>query len=175
MSDNIPTFENSGQDLNSSSKIPTFLKVLCILSLVNIVFSIFPAITGVFQNPLDAQSALDDQIAQMEQIFSSIDEMPANFLNEMTTFLDAKKDNLRIENSGLILIFLLEAYGVWLMYKLKRKGYWLYVISQFGMVALNYFIYPSSNIFTTATIAMLLFSSILFISLYGMNLKHMND
>lgn len=168
-------FNNSEDEFSEKNQIPSFLKVLCILSLVNIVFGFFPAILGVFSDQVNAQAEFDQQINQMNEIFSSIEEMPQNFASEMTEFLSAKKSNLLLENSFLIMIFLLEAYGVWLMFKLKRKGFGLYITSQVILLALNFFIYPGSNIFTTATIATLIFTSILFIVLYGLNLKHMND
>ena len=176
VSENQPlVFENDFEDFNPKKEIPTFLKVLCVLSLINIVFSIFPAITGVFSNQAKAQVEFEEQISQMNDMFASFDEIPQNFSTEMTSFLNAKKANLLLENSFLILIFLLEGYAVWLMYKLKRNGFGIYVASQIILFALNFAIYPSSNIFTTATLISLGFTSILFISLYWMNLKHMKN
>jgi hypothetical protein len=169
------TFQVNDNENKPVNHIPTFLKVICILSMVNIVFGFFPALIGVFSNQANAQLEFDQQITQMNEIFSSFDNMPANFASEMTDFLNAKKVNLLLENSFLIMIFLLEAYGLWLMFKLKRKGFGLYVVSQLGLIGLNFFIYPGSNIFTTATMFSLFFTSILFVILYAMNLKHMGD
>lgn len=169
------TFGNEDNTNKSFDNIPTFLKVLCVLSVINIVFGFFPALMGVFSNQSNAQVEFDQQITQINEMFSSFDNMPANFASEMTDFLNAKKINLLLENSFLIMIFLLEAYGVWLMFKLKRKGFGLYVVSQIALIGLNFLIYPSSNIFTTATLFSLFFTSILFIVLYGLNLKHMNN
>jgi hypothetical protein len=190
MSDNLPeknkedeelmenqplVFDNDSEEFNPKNEVPSFLKVLCILSLINIVFGFFPAIISVFSDQANAQVEFEQQISQMNEMFSSFEEMPQNFAGEMTEFLNAKKLNLLLENSFLIMIFLLEAYGVWLMFKLKRKGFALYVISQVVLVILNFAIYPSSNIFTTATLASLIITSILFVVLYWLNLKHMKD
>ncbi|MFL2585555.1 MAG: hypothetical protein ACJ0QO_02745 [Parvicellaceae bacterium] len=168
-------FDNLEKDNNPKSEVPTFLKVLCILSLINIVFGFFPALVGVFSDQTNAQVEFDQQISQMNDMFSSFEELPGNLAQEMTDFLNAKKVHLLLENSLLIMIFLLEAYGIWLMFKLKRKGFGLYVASQLGLIGLNFFIYPSSNIFTTATLFSLFFSSVLFVILYGVNIKHMNN
>lgn len=174
--DNKPLFfENQEENHNHRSEVPTFLKVLCILSLVNIVFGFFPALIGVFSDQTNAQVEFDQQISQINDMFSSFEELPGNFAQEMTDFLNAKKINLLLENSFLIMIFLLEGYGVWLMFKLKRKGFGLYVASQIGLIGLNIFIYPSSNIFTTATLFSLFFGSVLFVILYAINIKHMNN
>ncbi len=190
MSENLPTdnnnkpeeqnnkplfFDNQEENHNQRIEVPTFLKVLCILSLINIVFGFFPAVIGVFSDQTNAQVEFDLQISQMNDLFSSFDELPGNFAQEMTDFLNAKKVNLLLENSFLIMIFLLEAYGIWLMFKLKRKGFGLYVASQIGLIGLNIFIYPSSNIFTTATLFSLIFASVLFVILYAVNIKHMNN
>lgn len=174
--DNQPlVFDNDSDELNPKNEVPSFLKVLCVLSLINIVFGFFPAIISVFSDQANAQVEFEQQISQMNEMFSSFEEMPQNFAGEMTEFLNAKKLNLLLENSFLVMIFLLEAYGVWLMFKLKRKGFALYVISQVVLVILNFAIYPSSNIFTTATLASLIITSILFVVLYWLNLKHMKD
>ena len=174
--DNQPlVFDNDSDELNPKNEVPSFLKVLCVLSLINIVFGFFPAIISVFSDQANAQVEFEQQISQMNEMFSSFEEMPQNFAGEMTEFLNAKKMNLLLENSFLVMIFLLEAYGVWLMFKLKRKGFALYVISQVVLVILNFAIYPSSNIFTTATLASLIITSILFVVLYWLNLKHMKD
>ena len=174
--DNKPLFfENQEENHNHRREVPTFLKVLCILSLVNIVFGFFPALIGVFSDQTNAQVEFDQQIIQINDMFSSFEELPGNFAQEMTDFLNAKKINLLLENSFLIMIFLLEGYGVWLMFKLKRKGFGLYVASQIGLIGLNIFIYPSSNIFTTATLFSLFFGSVLFVILYAVNIKHMNN
>ena len=174
--DNQPlVFDNDSDEFNPKNEVPSFLKVLCILSLVNIVFGFFPAVISVFSDQANAQVEFEQQISQMNEMFSSFEEMPQNFAGEMTEFLNAKKMNLLLENSFLVMIFLLEAYGVWLMFKLKRKGFALYVISQMVLVILNFAIYPTSNIFTTATLASLIITSILFIVLYWLNLKHMKD
>ena len=174
--DNQPlVFDNDSDEFNPKNEVPSFLKVLCVLSLINIVFGFFPAIISVFSDQANAQVEFEQQISQMNEMFSSFEEMPQNFAGEMTEFLNAKKMNLLLENSFLVMIFLLEAYGVWLMFKLKRKGFALYVISQVVLVILNFAIYPSSNIFTTATLASLIITSILFVVLYWLNLKHMKD
>ncbi len=168
-------FENDSEEFNPKNEVPSFLKVLCILSLINIVFGIFPAIGSVFSDQENAQVEFDQQISQMNEMFSSFEEIPQNLAEEMTEFLNAKKLNLLLENSFLVMIFLLEAYGVWLMFKLKRKGFALYVISQMALVILNFAICPSSNIFTTATLVTIIITSILFVALYWLNLKHMNN
>ena len=168
-------FDDQEENFNNKNEVPTFLKVLCILSLINIVFNFFPALIGVFSDQTNAQVEFDQQISQMNDLFTSFEELPENFAQEMTGFLNAKKVNLLLENSFLVMIFLLEAYGVWLMFKLKRKGFGLYVASQLGMIGLNVFIYPSSNIFTTVTLFSLFFSSVLFIILYAVNVKHMSN
>jgi hypothetical protein len=174
--DNQPlVFDNDSDEFNPKNEVPSFLKVLCVLSLINIVFGFFPAIISVFSDQANAQVEFEQQISQMNEMFSSFEEMPQNFAGEMTEFLNAKKLNLLLENSFLVMIFLLEAYGVWLMFKLKRKGFALYVISQLVLLILNFAIYPSSNIFTTATLASLIITSILFVALYWLNLKHMKD
>ena len=43
--DNQPlVFDNDSDEFNPKNEVPSFLKVLCILSLVNIVFGFFPAV-----------------------------------------------------------------------------------------------------------------------------------
>ena len=174
MSESVPTFDDQSKSTYNKNKKPIFLIVLCVLSSLYIVFTISPAIIGVFDNQ-NAQEKLSNDINRVNQIFSSVEEIPPNYLEDMSVFLNTKLENLLFENSSLILILLLEAYGVWLMYNLKRNGFWLYLISNISLIILNYIIFSTDNIFAFYNLFFCIFLSIIFVSLYYLNLKYLTD
>jgi len=68
---------------------------------------------------------------------------------------------------------LLEGFAVFMMFNLKKTGFWLYTLSQVGMLSIMMYIFPMDN---TLTMVTLFFSGLLilvFEILYAVNLKHM--
>ena len=110
-------------------------------------------------------------IDQAIAIYDGMDEMP--LLDDSIAALEASKDNLRITNLGNLIFLLIEGIAVFMMFNLKRNGFWLYTLAQIGLVSLLIMVMPWPNIISTLTVVFTLFLVLLFEILYAVNLKHM--
>ena len=151
------------------SKPNTFLTVLCILTFVG---SGWGALSNLFQWILFSPAKIT---LQMQQI-SSVGDVGSGFLGSL---LGSTMDTLGViaEHGSSIyllsfLVSLLSLAGAFLMFKLNRMGFILYVIAQIGLL----FIMPVFASFSVVIVASLLISglfTLLFIILYALNLKQM--
>ena len=67
----------------------------------------------------------------------------------------------------------LSLLGVWMMWNLRRNGYWLYILA--GVMGLVLpFIFLGFSTLALISLGFGAFITILFIVLYGLNLKHMH-
>lgn len=125
---------------------PTFLTVLCVLTFVGSGYSIFVELTGLFA----------DRIVDSDEI-----------LKYITLMGDLHAHEIYILNLGMSLAGLL---GAILMFLLRRSGFYLYAAAQI----LSFFVIPySDDFFWLSLMAVSAVFSLLFIILYGLNLKHL--
>ena len=100
-----------------------------------------------------------------------MDEMP--FRDDMIESAEASKENFRVTNLGNLIFLLIEGIAVFMMFNLKRNGFWLYTLAQIGLVSLVIMVMPWPNIYLHLTVVFTLFIVLLFEILYAVNLKHM--
>jgi hypothetical protein len=67
----------------------------------------------------------------------------------------------------------LSLLGVWMMWNLKRTGYWIYIVAGVAGLFLP-FIFIGFSTLGLLSLGFGAFITILFIVLYGLNLKHMS-
>jgi len=166
MNEEVSTFDYEEENPKGSNR-PAFLKVLCILSWISVALGVFGCLSNSLTPFSDSMDILDDQISMMEEI-------DAPGLEDFGYFLQAKKDNFKLENTGNFILILIEGFAVYLMFMLKKIGFWVYTGTQIGFIMLMTLIYPISNMFTILTLIIYLFLIVLFVILYALNLKHMN-
>lgn len=144
-------------------KRPTFLTVLCILSFVAAGFSIIggglglaagAAVESGALSDLAAQSGDSDAMAQMEAAMGEVEEATGGV--SLTTLFGV----------GLVLT-LVGLVGVIMMWKLKKTGFYVYTGAQVAGIVAPIAMGGEFGMMGT------LFS-VLFIVLYGLNLKHMS-
>ena len=112
-----------------------------------------------------------EQIDQAIAIYDDMDDVP--FLEDSVAVLEASRDNLRVTNLGNLIFLLIEGVAVFMMFNLKRNGFWLYTLAQIGLVSLMIMVMPWPNLISTLTVCVTLFLVLLFEILYAVNLKHM--
>jgi len=168
MKDNIEIFEEP-KESTSINKRPKFLTVLCILSWVNISFTLIGSIMNSFTSEQDQQAVIDQQIA----IYSEVD-MPL-IKDDLIEFMTVKKENIKSETLINLILMLVEGLAVYLMFILYKNGFWLYTGVQASILGFLFINSPSDNYFTTITIAISGFIIIIFEILYALNLKYMKD
>ena len=163
----LEVFDDGEFNNEAPRKRPTFITVLAILSWVYVALGVLSALVNSFSSEEKKIEQIDQAIA----VYEDTDEMPLR--DEFIELAEASKENLRITNLGNLIFLLIEGIAVFMMFNLKRNGFWLYTIAQIGMVSLAIMVMPWPNIISTLSIAFTLFLVLLFEILYAVNLKHM--
>ena len=163
----LEVFDDVEFNNEAPRKRPAFITVLAILSWVYVAIGV----VGALANSLSSEEKQMAQIDEAIAIYDDMDEMP--FLDDSIAVLEASRDNLRITNLGNLIFLLVEGIAVFMMFNLKRNGFWLYTLAQIGLVSLMITVMPWPNLISTLTVGFTLFIVILFEILYAVNLKHM--
>lgn len=158
--DEIEVFEDESNDplisknQNSDGEKPLMLKVLCILSWIYSGLSLFFL--------LIYKLIVSDQIK--EQMYKVIngDQQAVGVLKEQFNYIDKT-------STWLILLFLIEIFFVYMIWGLKKTGFMGYVIVQILLVFVNFIVLP----FNYSVFFNLSITPMIFIFLYGVNLKYM--
>jgi hypothetical protein len=152
----------------------TFLSVLCVLTFIGSGISLISGIYNYAMAPMAAEIT-EQVLSQVEQeiAYQDIDESTGNMLESV--FLSSMQ---LVENASTLAIFnilaaLLSLTGAYMMFKLQRKGFYMYAGGQLFLtiapVALVGF-----NFVTGAALMVSGVFALIFIGMYGVNLKHMN-
>ena len=123
-----------------------------------------------FKGMDDDNNPNSKKLKKSHQSFCALDN---KFLDDSVAVMEASRDNLRVTNLGNLIFLLIEGIAVFMMFNLKRNGFWLYTIAQIGLVSLMIMVMPWPNLISTLTLCVTLFLVILFEILYAVNLKHM--
>jgi len=163
----VNQFNESNQTLKE--KRGTFLLVLCILTWINSGLGI----SGVASTLSKGEDLMSLQIELIESTESG-NEFFDKILASSVETLVVTLENFQIYHIGSVLVFLVGILSAYLMFKLKKIGFFLYVLYCFGGLAFYYSIFGETS---SAMLTMMLTGvmSIVFIILYGVNLKRMTE
>lgn len=155
---------------------PTFLTVLCILSFLGCGLGLYGGISDLLSNK--NQEALEEATQRIDEAKAQMgDDAASGFAgNMMDAAIEmAQKAAEHAKEIGLskIVLALIEALGVLLMWNLRKSGFWLYVLSMLGGLAVP-LIFLGTNLASILSIGVAGLIGIVFVVLYAMNLKHMH-
>lgn len=159
------TTNNTGAE---ASKRPTFLTVLCILTWVGCGISIIMGFLGF----LAAKAASAFVGAATDMAAAATDGMTAEG-EAAVKAMNSGMTNIYIYIIGVVVAALLCLFGSIQMWKLKKTGFFIYVAGQVIGLAIP-FIFPiggTSSGMMSGAVGMIF--PVLFIVLYGLNLKHL--
>jgi len=155
-------------------KRPTFITVLCILSLIG--SGGFGLLQPLYQF-VTFEKSYPEKLEQIEKGLEQMEDagMESGFLYDMAVngqiVLEKTQENLVPMTAANVIFALFSLLGIFLMFKLKKNGFYLYsVVNLFWMLVPVYFIGMEVGMMT---LAMGGGFTILFIILYAVNLKHM--
>ncbi|MDM8160532.1 hypothetical protein QUH73_11960 [Labilibaculum sp. K2S] len=168
MEENVTTIE-------APKKRPTFLTVLCILSLIGsgglgLLYSVYQYATFESTYP-----------AQMEKLTTAMDQleqagMDSGFFYKSTengiVVLEKMSQNLGLITGVNCLFALLSLLGVFMMFKLKKNGFYLYTIVNYFWVLVPLVLIDFDASMTNSLIGGAVVT--LFVILYAVQLKHMD-
>jgi len=152
---------------------PTLLTVICILSFIAGAFGLWSGFQNAFTDA--PQRELEEAKAQSQEMREQFGDS-----NPMMTAM--MEDSIRIQEnlvahaksigySGLVLN-LIGVLGVWLMWNLKKNGFWIYLLSTVGGVVSGLLI-MTGGWMANLSLGIGILISLVFVILYAVNLKHM--
>lgn len=146
---------------------PTFLTVLCILTFIG---SGWGLISNLFQLAMFTPERL---VAQIQQIttMAGAEAQPSWVSSLMTSSLEVLQTTImhgKAIYSLAALCSVVSLIGAFMMYKLKRNGFYLYVIAQIGQLFILP-VYSGWNSVVLISMAMSGFLALVFIILYSLN------
>lgn len=167
--ENFSPLDNTEQ----SEKRPVFLTVIGIFTFINLGVGALGVLSGFITGPASSSQVKEvlttnmKQIALMrEQKFDGI----ADMMEKMINFISYTNDAHYLLNTLNLAIVGLGIYGVILMFKRRKLGFHLYIISCIIRILSFYTCSPFSEV-PTILVMYYVFTSGLFIFLYSRNLK----
>lgn len=146
-----------------------FLTVLCILTFIGSGWSVLSNLMGLLT------TGIQNMTAEMSQ-FSSNGNMGSSFLTAFTSSAMELMQVAALHATSINLWGLLlsagSLFGAILMFRLKRTGFYLYVVAQI----IQLFVLPMYAGFSIAVLVGVLFSAfftLLFIILYAVNVRQL--
>jgi len=163
-------------DMNTGAPTrPTLLTVICILSFIFGAWGLWGGIQNAFTDAPqreyeEAKVAMDEAMAQ---VGDQGNEMVTKMMDSAMVLAEKSVEEAVPMGYTTIVLSLLSLVGVWLMWNLKRNGFWLYVVSAVGGLVAP-MIFLGGGLLTMLGVGFIGFFSVLFIILYAVNLKHMH-
>ena len=117
------------------------------------------------------QEQLDQSLEMISDLYSQLG-VDENLFDQINNYIQVKSDNLKFESLLNLIFLLIEGFGVYFMFMLQRRGFFVYLGAQVGFVIIPIII-QGLNMFSMAEMGVGLFISGLFVLLYGLNLKHL--
>ncbi len=148
---------------------PTFLTVLCILTFIGSGFGLISNSMGYFQ----ADKTAAEMVTAKNEMAKDLSGKDGKFQNQMMDSLSSAftPDNLRKSALGGLATSILCLIGAVMMWQLKRTGYYIYIVGALIGMAIPFLIFGTGNIFAIGMSVFTGFFGLLFIVLYGLNLK----
>jgi hypothetical protein len=158
-----------------ASKKYSFLMVLCILTFVGSGYGVIGGVIGLFTaKNTEKQMAKMDQ--DINQVLNNSDikpddkkvvEFAKDFTKGMTKGLT--KENQQKQNIGNIVASIFCLLGAFLMWRLSKKGFYLYLLGTIIGIAVPLVVYGMSNLLGMIFVIVSALIGILFVILYSVN------
>lgn len=157
---------------------PTFLTVICILTFLGSGYGIINGVSS-YINAEEAAGASELVEDAMEEAMEDVDDSQMSdsqmeFMEKMTSGIaeSLTVDNIKKGSIVNVLSCLMTLAGAFFMWNLNRKGFYLYIVGILVMIAGSIVVYGG---FMGAIYGgMMGFVGLVFIAMYGANLKYMN-
>jgi CHASE2 domain-containing sensor protein len=155
---------------------PTLLTIICILSFLFGIWGLYGGVQSAFTDK--PQRDLETTKAELEKTLASPEvqgpgaEMVAKMGEQAIAIGEKSVENAKPIGYSSIVLSIVSLLGVWWMWNLQKKGFWLYTLATVvGLI--TPFIFLGGGMMTLLGVGFLAVISIIFVILYAVNLKHM--
>lgn len=162
---------------NSTPKRPTFLTVLCILTFIGSAWGIVSGVTSVMSAKATGKvvdAAKEDMGTLTDSLTATTNTASAEVATEMLNTMVGSINEDTIRNNGIasIIACVLTLLGAFLMWQLRKMGFWVYVLGVLISIVAPIMIY-GGNLMGALSAIGIGFFGIIFIILYAINRKHL--
>lgn len=156
---------------------PAFLTVLCVLTWIVSAWVLmtvpFNHLSSSEESASTIESALNDAMSQIAEDSPETAEMLEGVMLATTDTVSSAMDNAGLIATTDLLVALLSAFGAFLMFKLRKTGFWVYVLAKvLGLIAVLAFL--GVNVLTIIFVSFAGFIGLIMAILYAVNRKHMS-
>ncbi len=165
-------YQSPAQPAVTKPARPVFLTVLCILTFIGSGWAIVSGISSY----LTADTTADIVQAAMEDAKDKIDDaggsskMAEKMISGASEMV--KPENLKKSALFSIIAAVCTLGGAILMFTLKKTGYWLYILGTAISIAGPFYIF-GGNLISMLSTVLIGIVGIVFVILYGLNLKYL--
>ena len=175
MSEEMGTIENNEvNDQSFENEKPTrttFILVLCILSWVYVGFGLLGVVGNMGGSKEEAMKAIDLQINEMR----ASEIASTDFGKDTIAYMESTKTIPGWNNTTTAVLLLFEGFAVFLIFQMKRNGFWIYLAAQIGFLVQTYSVLHFPNMMSMAALIMSFLIIAVFTILYAVNLKHLRN
>jgi|KBSMisStaDraftv2_1062788.scaffolds.fasta_scaffold00027_8 hypothetical protein len=153
---------------------PTFLTVLCILTFIGSTWGIISGITGYLTANTMSQMVSAATEESRQEIQKSGDE-GSKVANSILDSVNAMMNPAAKKKAALfgIVASVLTLLGGFLMFQLKKTGFYTYALGTLVGIIGPFVAFSGAGFMGIVTSSVMAFFGILFVVLYGLNLKYL--
>lgn len=164
------------QDYERPAARPTFITVLCILTFIGSGWGLIGGGIQYFSAEKQAQQMVIAKQKASADIQKSGKEdagtkMAEKMVNSMTGAFT--EENLKKAGLAAMLAAVFCIAGAVYMWMLRKNGFYLYIVGTLIGIIAPFIIYGSNNLMSIMSSVFVGFIGIIFVILYGVNLKYM--
>ncbi len=161
----------------TTAKRPTFLTVLCIITFIVSGWTLIQGVRALFSENTFDQASFEQSMEQAAQAMGGADaksqEMVESMMSAANESMQAGMENATTLAIVGILASVLSILGAYLMFTLKKSGYYTYIGAKVIGVIVPLAI-MGVNLVTGFMYGFIALIGIIFIILYGVNRKHLH-
>lgn len=162
------------QDYEQPAGRPVFITVLCILTFIGSGWGVISESIRYFT--ADSQAAAISRVK--EKVNADLQKNKnaggrSQFAQKMANSLTASPEKIKegaLSNAAAAILCLAGAFMMW---QLKKKGFYLYVAGTLAGIISPFVIFGGTNLVAILSSTIIGFVGLIFVILYGVNLKYM--
>lgn len=153
---------------------PTLLTILCILSFLFGAYGLYSGFSTAFtdQPKKDLEESRIELEKQMADVQGPGAEMAQKMMDQALAMAEKQVENATPIGISGLLLSAISLLGVWMMWNLKKTGFWLYVLASVASLIVP-IVFLGGGLMTFLGVGFMGVIALIFIILYAVNLKHM--
>ena len=155
-------------------KRPTMLTVICILSFIGGAIGLWGGYANAFTD--FPQERVEESKVQLQEMIDQLgsDHPMIGMLEQGIAMNEKNLEHAKPIGYSNLVLSIISIAGVWLMWKLKKSGFWLYLVASIGGLISTFYFLGGDGLFANLTTIFTTVITVLFIILFAVNLKHMH-